>query len=215
MTEVCAVQLPGRGSRIGEDFSTSLSSVVSALAETLTSYLDRPFVFFGHSLGALISFELAQELRRVQGVEPAHLFVSACRAPQIAETDRITYNLPDSEFVDEVSRLKGTPKEVLAHPELMQLMIPLLRADFRLCQTYVYSLKPLLSCPITAFGGLEDQDVTRHHLEAWQDQTSSSFSLRMLFGDHFFLHRYESTLLQIISDELRRLVSPPTHTQLA
>lgn len=205
--DVYAVQLPGRGGRMTEPLFTSLPPLIGVTVQALLPHLDKPFAFFGHSMGALISFELARLLSREKGRQPAHLFVSGRRAPQLADKERITYNLPKQEFIEELRRLKGTPDEVIEQPELMEVMLPIVRADFKLCQTYVYSPGPPLSCPITAFGGLEDKEVTREHLEAWREQSSATFSLRMLPGDHFFLRESESMLLTILSRELSRLVS--------
>jgi medium-chain acyl-[acyl-carrier-protein] hydrolase len=205
--ELCAVQLPGRGNRLRESPFTNMPQLVEAVAAGILPYLDKPFAFFGHSMGALIGFELAHRLRSEHGLEPSIMFVSGRRAPQTPETDRITYNLPEDEFIEELRRLNGTPREVFEHPELMQLMIPLLRADFEVCQTYAYSPKPPLKCAIAAFGGLQDFEVTRSYLEGWRDHTSTSFSLSMLPGDHFFLHSYAATLLQRLSQELQKVLT--------
>jgi medium-chain acyl-[acyl-carrier-protein] hydrolase len=107
----------------------------------------------------------------------------------------------------ELQRLNGTPRKVLENPELMQLLIPIVRADFELIQTYQYESKPPLDCSISAYGGWEDQDVTRDDLEGWRQHTNASFTLRMLLGDHFFLHSAEPLLLQLISAELLQIVS--------
>jgi surfactin synthase thioesterase subunit len=202
-----AAQLPGRGNRLRENAFTNLSSLVDAVATALTRYLDKPFAFFGHSMGALISFELAHKLRMEHGVSPIHMFISGSCAPQSREINRITYGLPDDELIAELRRLNGTPKEVLEHSELVQLMLPLIRADFEVCQTYAYSTKPPLSCPITVFGGLQDNEVTRQRLEGWRAHTTASFSLQMFPGDHFFLHISESSLLQRVSRELNPALS--------
>lgn len=204
--EVFPVQLPGRGSRLKESPCTDLSTSISLIAEGLTPYLTRPFVFFGHSLGAMISFELIRKWQLEQGVRPIHLFVSGRRAPHISELQTITYNLPEHEFIEELRRLNGTPSEVLEHPELMRLMMPILRADFQICETYDYLPGAPLNCPITAFGGLQDETVPREYLGAWRDHTSGDFNLWMLSGDHFFVHTAESKLLQILSRELNRIL---------
>jgi medium-chain acyl-[acyl-carrier-protein] hydrolase len=112
--------------------------------------------------------------------------------------------LPESEFHDSLRNLNGTPKEVLEHRELMQLMSPLLRADFAVCQTYTYLHEPPLNCPFTVFGGLSDREVNRKQLEAWREETSASFILRMLPGDHFFLDSAQATLLSLLSHELNK-----------
>ena len=205
--DVCAVQLPGRGSRLREKPFSNLTDLVPAAAQALLPHMDRPFAFFGHSMGALIAFELARHLRRM-GVErsPAQLFLSGCRAPQLVATHGITYNLPDQEFMAEIRRLNGTPAEVLDNPELMQLVLPLLRADFEITETYSYQDEPPLDCPLTIFGGSEDTDVRSESLSAWRMHTTAAFSLRILPGDHFFLHTSQATLLETITRELRRLV---------
>lgn len=203
--EVCGIQLPGRGSRMHEQPFFDLAELVETLAPVLAPHFDKPFAFFGHSMGAAISFEMARLLSREGKEGPRHLFVSGRRAPQFPETDRPTYNLPEPEFIEELQRLNGTPRELLENPELMQLMLPLLRADFTLCQTYKLKEAPPLACPITACGGLADKCVTREPLEGWRQHTSASFALRMLPGDHFFLHTDQSTLLRVLGQELAPL----------
>ena len=205
--EVLPIQLPGRGSRLKEAPCTDLSTLVSLIAEGLTPHLNRPFVVFGHSLGAMILFELTRILQHEQSAQPLHLFVSGCRAPHISESQSITYNLPENEFIEELRRLNGTPGEVLEHPELMKLLMPVLRADFQMCETYNYSPGSPLNCPITAFGGLQDEKIPREYLEAWRVHTSAAFNLWMLPGDHFFLHASESMLMQILSRELNQILS--------
>jgi medium-chain acyl-[acyl-carrier-protein] hydrolase len=199
--EVCPIQLPGRGTRLIEPPFTRLPCLVEALARALDPLLDKPFAFFGHSLGALIAFELARQIRRQYGVHPVRLFASAGRAPQIPHRAAPINTLPDGEFLAELRRLNGTPRELLDHEELMEVMLPILRADFALYETYLYSSEPPLNCPISAFGGLQDRRVSASDLEAWRSQTSAPFSLRMFPGDHFFLK--EPLLVQALSQELQ------------
>jgi medium-chain acyl-[acyl-carrier-protein] hydrolase len=200
--EVCPVQFPGRGTRLMEAPFTRLSPLVQALAQTLGPLLNKPFAFFGHSLGALVGFELARQLRRQFGVQPVRLFVSAAHAPQIPSRHRPIHALPEGEFLDELRHLNGTPGEVLKHAELLQIMLPVLRADFAVYETYVYSPEPPLTCCISSFGGLQDHRVSRDDLDGWRDQTRASFSLRMLPGDHFFMNATQPLLLQVLSQEL-------------
>lgn len=204
--ELNAVQFPGRGSRLREEPFRSLTELVRATADALLPYLGQPFALFGHSIGAIIGFELARHLRREHSLEPIHLFVSGSDAPQTRETGEATYALPEEEFLAEISRLKGTPKEALEHPELMRLALPALRADFEVLQTYVYSREPPLGCSITAYGGLQDEEVSRDNLEGWCEQTTAHFSMRMFPGDHFFLHAAQPLLLKAIAAELARLI---------
>lgn len=204
--EVISIQLPGREDRIHEPLFTQMEPLVRAVAQELSPLLTKPFACFGHSMGAILAFELSRQLRRLGEPVPALLFASGHPAPQIPSTETITYNLPAPEFVEELKRLNGTPKEAFEHPELIQLMLPLLRADFEICQTYCYTEEPPLNCPISAFGGFEDQYVTRESLNAWKSQTTNAFIARMLPGDHFFLHTSKMHLLQKIAYDIHRLI---------
>lgn len=200
--EVCAVDLPGRGTQIKSPPFTRIEPLVEAIASTLIPYLDKPFVFFGHSMGGLIIFELTRLLRRKYHKSPVHLFISGRRAPQIPLTKPPIHTLPDSAFLEELRHLQGTPEEVLANSELMQLILPILRADFAVLETYVYTNESPLDCPITVFGGWQDREVDCDELEAWREQTSATFSLYMLPGEHFFIHSAQTILLQKISEQL-------------
>ena len=200
--EVCAVQLPGRGNRLREAPFTQMEPLVNAVLRELRPHLDKPFAFFGHSMGAVISFELARLLRREHATLPLHLFVSGRCAPQLFKLKSPTYGLGDAEFMDELRRLKGTPPQVLDHPDLMQVVLPLLRADFELIETYAYTHESPLNIPLTAFGGLSDIENSRESLEGWRAQTTGEFALRMLPGDHFYLTSHEELLLSELAKEL-------------
>ncbi len=201
--EVCPVQLPGRGTRLMEPPFSRLSLLVEALAEALSPLLDKPFALFGHSLGSLVSFELARQLRANHQVRPVRFFASAGPAPQVPHRGLPIHRLPEKEFAAELRRLDGTPAELLNHKELMDIVLPSLRADFALYESYKYSSGPPLNCPISTFGGLNDQRVKHDDLEAWREQTSVSFSIRMFPGDHFFLKTTQPLLLRALSQELR------------
>jgi medium-chain acyl-[acyl-carrier-protein] hydrolase len=201
--EVCPVQLPGRGTRLMESPFSQLSFLVEALSEALLPLLDRPFALFGHSLGSLVSFELARNLEARHRARPVRLIVSAGPAPQIPHRGLPIHTLPDEEFSTELRRLNGTPEDLLNHNELMDIVLPSLRADFALYESYQYSWGPPLSCPISTYGGLNDRRVSHRDLEAWRDQTLSSFSIRMFPGDHFYLKTTETLVLQALSRELR------------
>ena len=206
--EVCAIQLPGREDRFAEPPFDSLLSLIDVLADVLYPYMDFPFAFFGHSLGALISFELTRRLRRQKTPCPMQLFVSGHRAPQIPDPDPPIHQLPDAEFIEELGRFNGTPKAVLENPELMEVFMPLLRSDIGLDETYVYDHEAPLDCPISAFGGLKDEEVSREELAGWHDQTRSRFNIQMFPGDHFFLNGKKSDdVLEIISQDIRKITS--------
>ncbi len=194
--EICPIQYPGRGNRMREKPFTDLMPLALDIAPAIEPLFDLPFAFFGHSMGALIGFELAREFRRKLNKLPVTLFVSASRAPQFRCRDRIAFDLPEPQFIEELRRLNGTPPEVLEHKELMDLMLPLLRADFSVAQTYEYREQPPLACPINAFGGEDDTSVSVTELEGWGRQTSNTFSLQMFAGDHFYHQGKEKDLIQ-------------------
>lgn len=200
--EVCALEFPGRGNQTRSAPFTRLEPLVSAIAAALVPHLDKPFAFFGHSMGGLVSFEVTRLLRSEYSLSPVHLFVSARRPPQIPNPDPPIHTLPEAEFVEELRRLKGTPEAVLQNVELMQLLIPTLRADFAVLETYIYAREAPLECPIAAFGGLQDQEADIQELEAWRQQTIAFFSLQMLPGNHFFIHSAQPLLLQSIAQKL-------------
>lgn len=202
--ELYSIRLPGRESRIKEPPTTELSPLIQTLVQILLPYLDLPFAFFGHSMGTLLCFELARQLRRQNSLTPLHLFVSGRRAPQILNPNPSTYNLPDTAFIEELRRYNGTPEAVLQSTELMQLFLPVLRADLTIDEAYVYTPEAPLDLPISAFGGLQDSRTNYDDLAAWRDQTTSTFSLKMFSGDHFFLKTEYYTILQIIFRELTK-----------
>ena len=213
--EVCPVQFPGRGSRLAERPFTSLPPLVHVLATALAPQLDKPFAFFGHSLGALLGFELARQIRRQFGLLPAHLFVSGNAAPQKHRVRPPMHALPEAEFLEEVRRLNGTPREVLETPELLELIIPILRADFAVSESYAFVPEPPLDCPITAFGGLQDDMISREGLDAWREQTKSLFVVRMLPGDHFFINTAQALLLRALHGDLEELVTKAGQTGIS
>lgn len=176
--------------------------MVQSVVSAVHPYCQKPFAIFGHSMGAKLSFEFARRLRQDHGIQPLHLFLSGCRAPQFPDPAPF-YDLPQPEFMEKLRGLNGTPAEVLDHPELMELLLPLLRADFQVIQTHTFAADSPLDCPITAFGGLEDDEISHAHLEGWREQTTSRFSLQMFPGDHFFLRTSQSFLLKAISEGLR------------
>jgi len=204
--ELYPVQLPGRESRLREAPFTQLPPLIQALSQAIRPYLNKPFVFFGHSMGGLVGFELARELRRQHLATPLHLMISARRAPQLPDPDPPIHHLPAAEFLEEIRNLKGTPEEVLNNDDLMQVMLPVLLADFAVCETYVYTHEVPLSCPITAFGGWQDDDISKDELVAWREQTRAFFRLQMFEGGHFFLHSERDLLLQSIAQSLLPLL---------
>ena len=184
--DVCAVQLPGREGRLLESPVAQITRLVPMLADGLAQHLVPPFAFFGHSMGALIAFELTHELLRRGKPIPMHLFASACSAPQIPDQDE-THKLDDDQLIEQLRALGGTSEEVLAHRELMSMFIPVMRADAAISECYVHQAQAPLPVPITAFCGLADEKASRTHMEAWQQHTTQTFAMAMVPGGHMFL----------------------------
>lgn len=210
MVEVYSARLPGRGMRIEEAPFTRLMPLVEAVAEAIVPLLDREFTFFGHSMGAVIAFELAQLLRREYGLAPKHLFVSGRNAPHLPERKPQSYHLPEADILNELRRLNGTPPEVLEDAEFRKLLMRVVRADFELIQTYRYLKQPPLDCPITAFGGEQDEDVWYEDIEGWSEHTTGPFEIVTFPGNHFFINTDAQRLFQELS---RRLFPLPSAFQ--
>ena len=157
-------------------------------------------------MGALVSFEVARLLRQNYNKSPEHLFISGRRAPQVPKRNRPIHQLPDNLFVKELRRYNGIPEAVLKHPEILALFLPILRADFAINDAYAYTKDAPLTCPISAFGGLSDWAVSRDDIAAWCHQTSSTFSMRMLRGDHFFIKNEYDVVLSAILEACRELL---------
>ncbi|RMH19354.1 MAG: thioesterase [Acidobacteria bacterium] len=207
--EVCAVQLPGRENRLGEPPFKRAVPLADALAGALAPYLDRPFAFFGHSMGTVIGFELAHRLRAAGLPEPSLLVMAGRQAPHLPPKREPVHALPDADLIARLREYDGTPQAVLEHEELMTLMLPLLRADFELVETYEVPERPPLSCPIAVYGGLEDRDAPRPDLEAWGELTAGACRVRMFPGGHFFLHRDRRLALTALAEDLLPLLPRP------
>ncbi len=201
--EMRVVQLPGRGGRLTELPVRQLERVVAPLATALLPL--GPLVFYGHSLGAFVAFEVARYLRRLRHTQMLKLIVSGQRAPQLPQRTPMVHAWPDAEFIADLRAQAGTPEAVLANAELMQLLLPMLRADFALCETYGYRAEPPLAIPITAWGGETDPKVTGAELAAWQVQTQMPLQMRRFAGGHFFLHDSEAAVLAALRAELATL----------
>lgn len=195
-------QLPGRESRFNEPAFKRVEPLVEPLAQAVRPLLDRPYALFGHSMGALLSFELARAMRRLGLPAPVCLFVSAHAAPDVPLRREDAHTLPTPQFVEYVRSLGGTPPEILANEELLELMLPLLRSDFELLETYVPPTGPPLECPIRVFGGDRDPSVTREDLEAWRGHSERFLGVRILPGGHFYLQEQRAPLLRWIAEDL-------------
>lgn len=201
--ELIPVELPGHGSRINEQTIDSLELLVDNIASTLRQLLKGPYAIFGISMGALIGFELIRYMRRSYFPLPLHFYVAAHTAPHLNRHYENLHDLPEQKFIEKVRELNGTPKEVFEHPELKEIFLPILRTDFKVCETYVYRTEMPMSCPITVYGGKQDKDVDREELGEWEKHTSSFFKLKLFDGNHFFIHSEEQIFLKTFLDDLK------------
>src|SRR5262249_32635202 len=184
---------------------TDTVSVAKLVAEAIAQCGEEPLALFGHSMGAGIAYETSLVLARMHGRAPLCLIASARRAPHLPARKPPIYLLPDDQFVEELKRLNGMPPGVLENQELMELLAPTLRADFRLAETYRSPTAVALQCPVIAFGGEDDPDVTISDLDAWREVGAKEFRLHMLPGDHFFINTNQRRVLDLVASELARV----------
>ncbi|HSG42928.1 MAG TPA: alpha/beta fold hydrolase [Anaerolineales bacterium] len=189
---------PGRGSMYNESAIKSLSNLVERLTEAIHPLLDKPFIFFGHSLGGTVAFELARSLRKNGLPQPNTLFISACGAPQLLNLHSPLHTLPDDEFVTSLKKLNGLPQEVFQNQEMLDLFLPTLRTDFELIETYKYLHDEPLNYPIIVLGGRDDPRVSREQLEGWATQTYARFESKYFEGDHFFINTAREAIIKKI-----------------
>jgi medium-chain acyl-[acyl-carrier-protein] hydrolase len=202
--EVCAVQLPGRENRLKEQPFTQIEPLVTTLLNVLHADLDRPFALFGHSMGAIVAYEVAQALARHRAAPPNHLFVSARRAPSEPERYAPLHQEPTEDALLRAiqQRYGNLPELLLQDAELKAIYAPLLRADFTLVERYQPSSLAPLACPLTVFGGIADPIATAAELAAWRTLTQSQFAIHLLPGGHFYLQEQSGPLLDRIAAAL-------------
>lgn len=202
--ELTGVQLPGRENRFAEALIDDAGQAARAIAQALIELDDgRPNVFFGHSLGASLAYEVSQLLWQAAAASaPRHLIVSGRRAPSVPRREKLLHILPSDELKLELADLNCTPQEVLENEELMEMLMPRLRADFAMAENYTDRHRQPLPCPVSAFGGRSDKDVQLADIEAWGTLTSEAFDVTEFEGDHFFLHGAERQVLARVRNVL-------------
>jgi medium-chain acyl-[acyl-carrier-protein] hydrolase len=204
--QLWAVQPPGRESRLDEAPVADARAVIEGIATAMAPLLDRPFVIFGHSMGGILSLELARELRRRALPAPRRMFVSGSRCPTRPQRTPMLHRLGDADFLAEVSgRYNGIPQAVLETPELVELLLPALRADITLLELHQYVAEPPLDVPFTVFHGTEDKSLLPEEIQAWREVTTATCEFRALPGGHFYFHDPGSKFLQVLAAELELL----------
>jgi medium-chain acyl-[acyl-carrier-protein] hydrolase len=211
--EVRLVQPPGREDRFRERPFTRMEQLMPPLLEAIEPHLDRPFAFLGHSMGGLVAFELTRALRERGRLLPFRLCVSARRAPQLPIRMPPMRDLTDAGFIEQIGvRYGGIPRDVLESPDLLALLLPMLRADMELCETYEYHGQPPLECAISAFYGRDDRSVSRQEVEQWRDQTAAACTVREIPGDHFFVKSAKAQLIKAVAEDLEADLHTSAHT---
>ncbi|MYM28006.1 alpha/beta fold hydrolase [Duganella sp. CY15W] len=200
--EVVAIELPGRGSRFSEKPVSNFFWLVQELAYAIAAQERLPFAFFGHSLGGLLAFEVARYCKLRLLPQPCQLMVSGSAAPGMRKPGRNLHLLPDEDLMTELKSYNGTPAAVLESAELMAMLLPMIRADFGLVDSYRYRLAPLLDMPLTVLAGRGDPHVTQDQASAWSTETSADSRVIWLEGDHFFIHGARAAVLDAVRDTL-------------
>lgn len=203
--EVCPIQLPGRENRCSEPLHTEAIALAELLASQIQLYADKPFALFGHSMGALLAFELTRVLQRQNAPLPLSLFLAAHRAAHLPSRREPMHALPDVEFIEKLRRFGGFPNEILEHQELLDFLLPTLRADLTLCDLYSYTAGDTLNCPLHLYAGQQDTEVAPEEIEAWSEHTTQTASLRVFPSGHFFLREDGDALLQAIAEASAQL----------
>ncbi|MCW8127255.1 thioesterase II family protein [Microbulbifer halophilus] len=200
--ELVPLEYPGRGVRFNHPFATTVDELAEEMARQVRAHGAAHYALFGHSLGALVAFETERRLR-AQGRPPARaLFVSARRAPDLPVPPRRLHKAPDGELIEFLREQGGTPETALQMPEILELLLPVLRADLHLYEDYHFREESPLECPIHALAGREDSGTPAEAMRAWRPHTRDNFSLTFFDGGHFYLQQQQSALLAYLNSLL-------------
>jgi len=211
--EIHALDYPGHGVRIGQPVLDTIERIAHCMADEIMSHPnDLPYALFGHSMGSLAAFETCHVLAARNAVMPSLLIACGHRAPRLPSSSPVMHDSPHAEFVAHLRELGATPPELFSAPDLLELILPVLRADFRACETYSPPVRRRLPTPIVVYGGLADKDTSRETLHAWREETAEACTVRMFPGGHFFISDHAN---RVISALERDILDAVTTKQIA
>ncbi|MET9819700.1 alpha/beta fold hydrolase [Streptomyces sp. NPDC006355] len=199
--EVVSVQYPGRHERHSHPLVPDIGTLADRIADALMSCTDRPYALFGHSMGAIVGFEVARRMEDA-GRGPVELFASGSRAPSVERRGEVWHRAPDDDFVARVQSLGGAGSELLDDPDIRHMLLPALRNDYRAVEHYAYRPQPPLACPVTAFAGADDPRVTVAEVRSWAHHTKGAFTVEVHPGGHFFLADHREAVLNTVTGHL-------------
>ncbi|MCE2595214.1 alpha/beta fold hydrolase [Motilimonas cestriensis] len=205
--ELVAVQLPGRGIRLSEAPYTNLSQLVVDLSKQMQPLLEVPYVVMGHSFGSRLGYELVQHFRMLQWPLPLHFIASGSKAPHYKNTDSPIHQLPEAAFIEKLRSFGGTPDEILNNADFMEMLLPMLRADFAMVETHQSEIRPALDCDLSMFGGVNDEGVPQDKLLDWQLHFSGHISETLFEGGHFFIETHKALVIKSVKEKVQALLA--------
>lgn len=203
LIELKQVELPGRGSRMNESLIDNIPDIVRNIFKEIKDQIKPPYALFGHSMGALITYELCKKIKQEGYPSPVHIFFSGKQGPQIKLKGLNCYNLPEDEFIKHILNYNGTNEAVFKNKELASLFIPILRADFKMVETYKFDrTDDYLECDVSVFSGTDDRAVSWEDLSGWQEVTKSNCRFYPFKGGHFFINEHTEEVVDQINNVL-------------
>jgi surfactin synthase thioesterase subunit len=200
--ELLALQPPGRGARFGSPLVSTMTVMANLVVDAMRPFLDKPYAIFGHSIGALTAFEVVRTLRHRGLPGPTRLFASAKRAPHLPPLGPQIHGLPDADFIQAISAYEGMPPEVLADPDLLAVVTPILRSDFKMSESYRHEVEAPLDCDLSLFGSVRDPFVPAPDLQAWAPLVSGKVDCRMFAPGHFFVATHAQEVIAAVNETL-------------
>ncbi|WP_218011789.1 thioesterase II family protein [Bacillus cereus] len=202
--ELHAIELSGRGKRFNEPLYSSLDEAIEDIYSQIKPYLYKPFIFFGHSMGSLLAYELAYKVKQLNGVNPLHIFLSGGKTPQgYSNENKEIHLFPDEKFKNEIKQMGGTPQEILDNPELLDIFIPILKSDFKIIENYIFSNNNFkFDCNITVLHGRED-DILEEEILRWKLYTKNNCNIVPFEGGHFFINEFAESIVKLINQEIQ------------